>query len=137
MRITLEADYALRIIYDLAKVKSKRDAKAISEDIGVTLRFTLKILRKLMLAGLIKSYKGTSGGYEIVKSLADISMLDVITAIDGPVELNRCLSDNYSCARPNLDSNEHCQIHKVFEDINNIIKKKLSDITFDKFNYKI
>lgn len=65
MFITLETDYAVRIISVLCRQGDKMDAKTISEKACVTLRFALKILRKLVGAGLVRSFKGTQGGYVI------------------------------------------------------------------------
>ena len=59
VHITLEADYAVRIVQVLAQSNKRLDAKTISEMTGVTLRFSLKILRKLVAAGIIRSFKGT------------------------------------------------------------------------------
>ena len=61
MHITLESDYATRIAYCLAKAPGRMDAKSISEETGVTLRFSLKILRKLVASGIVKSFKGEKG----------------------------------------------------------------------------
>ena len=69
MHITLEADYAIRIVQVLAQNQRRLDAKTISEMTGVTLRFSLKILRKLVAAGIIKSFKGTQGGYDQISSV--------------------------------------------------------------------
>ena len=63
MRITHEADYAIRVVYCLAYAGHRLSAKEISEQTGVTQRFALKILRKLIQADLIQSFKGVSGGY--------------------------------------------------------------------------
>ena len=65
MYITLEADYAVRILLYLYEQGKRCDAKTISEDTEVTLRFALKILRKLAAAGLVRSFKGFKGGYEV------------------------------------------------------------------------
>lgn len=67
LQMTLEADYAVRIVYELASSGGRIDASALAEASGVTVRFSLKILRKLVAAGLILSYKGAAGGYEIGK----------------------------------------------------------------------
>ena len=56
MYFTLETDYAIRIVDTLARSQKRLDAKTISEMTGVTLRFSLKILRKLVAAGIIKSF---------------------------------------------------------------------------------
>ncbi|MDR2909296.1 MAG: Rrf2 family transcriptional regulator, partial [Oscillospiraceae bacterium] len=61
MRITLEADYAIRIIDTLARQGVRVEARTIAEKSQVTLRFSLKILRKLVAAGLVKSFKGAQG----------------------------------------------------------------------------
>ena len=67
MHITLESDYAVRIVYCLAQNGGRMEAAAIAEQTGVTLRFSLKILRKLVAGELVKSYKGAGGGYELAK----------------------------------------------------------------------
>lgn len=67
MLITLEAVMQCGLFMHWHRVE-KVGAKTISEMTGVTLRFSLKILRKLVAAGIVKSFKGTQGGYEIGKT---------------------------------------------------------------------
>ena len=55
MHITQESDYAVRIVYCLAKCGTRRDARGISEEMCVTLRFSLKILGKLVSSGIVES----------------------------------------------------------------------------------
>ena len=85
LRITHEADYAIRVTYCLALAGEKQCAKDISEVTGVTLRFALKILRKLTQSGITKSYKGVAGGYELNHSPSEISLGAIIECIDGPI----------------------------------------------------
>lgn len=127
MHITLEADYAIRIVYILAKEGRRMDAKAISEATGVTLRFSLKILRKLVAAGIIKSFKGTQGGYEIGRPLEEISLNDVIETIEGEYNLNRCIASDYICTRI---KDKPCQFQKVFREISMDVREKLSSYKF-------
>ena len=56
MRITLESDYALRILASMAEYDGVTDAKTISSNTSVTLRFTLKILNKLVQGGIVESF---------------------------------------------------------------------------------
>jgi len=65
MHLTLEADYAVRIVDKLAIKNKKMGAQSIAEQTNVPLRFALKILRKLVACGAVKSYKGAHGGYII------------------------------------------------------------------------
>ena len=74
MRITLESDYALRILTVMAEYGDIRDAKTISTDTSVTIRFTLKILHKLVGADLVESFKGIHGGYKLKKSPDEITL---------------------------------------------------------------
>ena len=70
MHITLEADYAIRIMLALAANTGRMDAGSISQEAVVSLRFALKILRKLVNSGLVQSFKGVKGGYELAKDPA-------------------------------------------------------------------
>lgn len=68
LQMTLEADYAVRIVYELASSGGRIDASALAEASGVTVRFSLKILRKLVAAGLILSYKARPAGMNCKKA---------------------------------------------------------------------
>ena len=132
MNITLEADYALRIVYIFSCNNVKTDANSLSEQIGVSLRFTLKILRKLLLAGIVRSYKGTHGGYMLDKAPCEISMYDVITAIDGELPVNRCTNAGYECQHPDVKQGLPCAMRHIFIELSVELREKLSAITFDK-----
>ncbi len=99
MYITQEADYAARIVLCLAKSGQRMDARSISEEVSVTLRFSLKILGKLSAAGVVKSFKGNRGGYELARPPAEISLQEVLRAVDGPYSLSRCLQNGQNCNR--------------------------------------
>lgn len=104
MHITQESDYAVRIVYCLAKCGTRRDARGISEEMCVTLRFSLKILGKLVSSGIVESYKGNRGGYELARPASEITLKDVIDAVEGPYRLSRCVGEggagSATAARP-------------------------------------
>ena len=127
MRITLESDYALKIVTALASRTDVTDAKTISDETAVTLRFTLKILHKLVLGDIVTSYKGAKGGYRLKTTPDRISLKDVIELIDGPIAIARCLDGDGGCAL-NHDK-ASCIYHHVFEDISLEVAKKLESIT--------
>lgn len=132
MRITLEADYAVRIIDCLAKEDHRLDARSVSEKTGVTLRFTLKILRKLGIAKLVRSYKGVQGGYELTKKPADINLKEVIEAVDGPIVINKCLSGQIPCEK----MSSACYYHNVFSEVAEMVREKLASVTFGEKTVK-
>ena len=90
MHITQESDYAVRIVYCLAREARRMDARTISEQMAISLRFSLKILGKLAQSGLVVSYKGNRGGYELSRPAAQITLRQVIEAVEGPYRLSRC-----------------------------------------------
>lgn len=129
MYITLETDYAIRIVRYLITEGKRVDAQKISNKTDVTLRFSLKILRKLVLANIVKSYKGINGGYEFAKQdPSELSLYDVIKAVEGDCILSRCLDENIGC---NRNREKVCKVRKAFDRISNNLKKQLEEVTFD------
>ncbi len=135
MKITREIDYALRIMDFLAKKNNPLTSKginapAISDKTNVQVKFALKILRKLKIAGLVDSFKGSCGGYSLAKKPSEIKLLDIIEAIDGPVLINNCLDESSECSRFDLNK-KNCFYYHIFDDINEMIAEKLSKITLE------
>ncbi len=123
MKLTLEADYAVRIAAFLACENERRDAKTISEKTGVSLRFALKILRKLALCEIVKSFKGKKGGYTIAKPAEEISIYDIVSNVDGEYYFSRCLVHGYECTQ----EGKFCGPKAVYNEITDYVIKKLSD----------
>lgn len=132
MRITQECDYAIRIMVMLSKLNENQAVNAafISESQNIPSRFTVKILRKLVLSGLIKSRKGSNGGYSLNEPPEKITMLKIVEVIDGPVAVNKCVGDESKCT---LDKTS-CSISRIMLDINNHITTKLQSITLKNLN---
>lgn len=127
MRITLESDYALRIVTALADAGELIDAKTLSETTQVTLRFTLKILRKLVQGDFVSSVKGAKGGYKLKRSSEEITLRSVIEHIDGPIVIARCLDSEGICSL-NRDKTA-CIYHHIFDKISTDVAEKLGAIT--------
>ena len=111
MQMTLEADYAVRIVYELASGGGRIDAGALAQASGVTVRFSLKILRKLVAAGLILSYKG-------------------VEANEGPIHIARCVKGDYQCTR---EQEGPCAFQCVFEKLSQNLRRELGGYTMDQF----
>ena len=127
MKITREADYALRILYLLAsEPKRTIGAAEISELTMVTIRFTLKIMRKLTSAGFVQSFKGSYGGYRLSRPANEITVLQAIESIDGPLAFNRCVGSGDCEITAN---SADCFYHLLFCSVNKQISKALGGIT--------
>lgn len=132
MRITHEADYAIRLTYCLAIHGTVVGTKTIAEETGVSLRFALKILQKLVQGGIAVSYQGKKGGYQLACAPANISVGQLVELIDGPVEINHCLNECYDCSRVG-DNKTGCEFHVAFQSVNDAIRRQLYALTFDQF----
>ena len=131
MHITLESDYAVRIVEALASQPVRVGAGVIAELTGVTPRFTLKILHKLVSAGIVRSYKGAKGGYELARPAAEITLRDVIETVEGPYTFSRCLDPTHACKCENTACRRgSCRFQQVYDDISDTVRKKLEQVTF-------
>jgi len=127
MQITRQADYALRAIIYLSGLEENKNATTslIAKDQKIPPSFLAKIISQLSLAGLIHTSRGAGGGVSLAKSASEISVLDVVEAIDGPVYLNECTEGSASC--PFLES---CPIQEVWCEARSDLVDKLSSATF-------
>ena len=87
MRVSAKTDYAIRAALELAAAEDARPIKGerIATAQSIPLRFLENILMQLRHAGLVESRRGAEGGYRLAKPAADITLADVIRAIDGPL----------------------------------------------------
>ena len=125
MRITREADYALRIMCLLSEDGNILDAKSIAEQTSLTPQFTLKILRKLAGGGLVRSYKGAQGGYSLAEGAKNTTVKTVIELIDGPLAISKCVDGGCSLAGTNKSE---CVIHHIFAAVSDELSRKLDSI---------
>jgi Rrf2 family protein len=96
LQISRKIDYALRAMIHLASIdpEAVTPFREIARQVGVPEDFLAKILKTLTDGGLVRSLRGARGGYQLKKLPAEISFLDVIEAVEGPVKLNVCLDAN-------------------------------------------
>ena len=87
MKVSAKSDYAVRAAAELAASHSDRPLKAerISEAQGIPIKFLEAILLELKHAGVVKSTRGADDGYALARPARDISVADVIRAVDGPL----------------------------------------------------
>ena len=99
MQITRQADYALRAMLYLARLNPGERAATsqIAEKQHIPPSFLAKIISQLSIGGLIHTSRGARGGVLLSRPPVDISVLEVIEAIDGPLNLNECTTDSQSC----------------------------------------
>lgn len=131
MQITRQADYALRAMVYLARLEPNTNAatKKIAEQQKIPPSFLAKIISQLSIAKLIHTSRGARGGVVLARPASEISLLEVIEAIDGPIALNDC-----TVAPGNCDHSENCPLHDIWQETQDQLVSKLRDTKFDRYS---
>lgn len=99
LEITRRSDLATRALLALAAADARLKSAQLAEQIGTTAGFVPQVLAPLAARGWVRSDPGPTGGYRLAADLADVSVLDVIEAIEGPTDTGRCVLEDRSCGR--------------------------------------
>ena len=101
LRLSKKADYALMAMKHLAvktaSAPSSTSAREIAEQYDIPIELMAKVLQRLARSGLLTSHQGTRGGYTLSKPMASISVADIIQAIDGPLTVTACSTEDEQC----------------------------------------
>ena len=111
LELTKRADYAIRAVLALSRAGDGESlsARSIAADQRVPERFMSQVMRDLVRAGVVEGTVGRSGGYRLAKPSAEISLLDVVEAVEGDSRRRVCILRGGPCA---LDA--VCDVHAVF-----------------------
>ena len=111
MQITRASDYAVRVMIHLAGLPPGSTVRqsVLSHATDVSGHFLSKVLQQLVRSRLIRSQRGSGGGFVLAVPATGVSLLDVVQAIEGPVRLNQCLMEGPSCERKSW-----CPAHQVW-----------------------
>jgi Rrf2 family iron-sulfur cluster assembly transcriptional regulator len=128
MQITREGDYGIRSVLYLARQPFKKVSfvNEISEEYKIPRSFLAKILQKLVKAKLVRSYRGVKGGFSLAKQAREISVLDVLEAIEGKLAINVCLEDKKKCS-----FSKHCPTHFLWNNVQTKVVDTLKKANFD------
>ena len=99
LRISKLTDYALLMMVELARGGDMLSAHALAERIGVEVPTASKVLKLLAGSGLLESFRGANGGYRVMRRAADISVAEVIAAIEGPIAMTECSAEVGLCSQ--------------------------------------
>lgn len=123
------ADYAVVLMACIDKhSKTLLSASQIAGLTSLPEAATSKILKSLQQAGLLRSKRGQSGGYELAYTANNISVAQIIAAVDGPIALTACLSDiENDCSMESL-----CPTRNGWDKVNKKIKEALHSISLQE-----
>jgi Rrf2 family protein len=129
LRFSKKADYALIAMKHLAlrgdgPIPGSSSAREIAGRYDIPIELLAKVLQRLVSRGLLASQQGTRGGYQLARRPAHISVADVIQAIDGPVTVTACSSDEGNC-----DQFEKCNVRDPLWRVRERILSALGECT--------
>ncbi len=128
MQITRRADYAIRGMVHLAG-KPQDQVSLLSDiaaEIGVSQPFMAKIFQQFNKIGLVRSYRGIGGGFTLGRQPGEITLLEIVEAVEGPIVLNRCVLAEGICSRDST-----CTVHPVWKEVQDQMKAILQSVTLD------
>jgi len=126
LKLTKKADYGLIALRHLAvaRPRASASAKDIADSYGIPLPLLSKVLQKLARGGLLISEQGTNGGYRLARAARDISALEAIRVIDGPIILTKCFTEHAGC-----DQTALCPVREPLRKVHEGILSLLANIS--------
>jgi Rrf2 family protein len=133
MQITRQADYAVRAVLYLAEQdeNGRAPTSRIAQEMRIPPSFLAKIVSQLSVAGVVQTSRGARGGVSLAREPKDITLLEVIEAIDGPITLNECVPDRSACV-----FGDNCPVHDIWCDTQAKLVEQLGKANFGALLHK-
>jgi FeS assembly SUF system regulator len=125
IRITKNADYAIVLLAQIARCSddSLHSARELSEQTHVPLPTVSKLLKGLTHGELLKSHRGIKGGYNLARDAREISIAEIISAVEGPIEMTECINHEGLC-----EQEPYCGVSANWHKINRVIYGALQNM---------
>lgn len=124
LRISKLTDYAILMMVELARDGEMLSAHALAERIHVEVPTASKVLKLLAGNELLESYRGANGGYRVSRLAAEISVAEVIAAIEGPIAMTECSVEEGLCAQE-----DNCELRSNWQRISMAVAQALRDVS--------
>jgi Rrf2 family protein len=126
MALSNKADYAIRAVLDVARhYPNLRTARQITDTMDLPRNFMTQILATLVRHHLLKSTAGPTGGYALARPPTEITLLDVIETMEGPVVTDECVLGGGPC-----DWTQLCPLHQTWTEARSGVANRLATTTF-------
>jgi len=131
MQITRATDYAVRIMVYMATLPHERRVplSELAEASGAPESFVSKVLQRLALRGMVTSNRGRGGGFQLAVDAEETSLLQVVEAIEGPLQINLCLPGELTC-----DRKSWCAVHPVWNEAQAALKQVLASVSIARMS---
>lgn len=125
LKLSKLADYAVVVLIRLSSEDEVQTAPCIAASTGLPEPTVAKVLKAMVAGGLVVSHRGPRGGYQLSRALEQISVADVVVAIEGPIALTSCVEGASSA---DCDSRDSCPAHGCWDVVNDVIRDALAAI---------
>ena len=127
MLITRASEYAILSLILLSKTKEPQDSETLSRELSISKSFLAKILQSLAKDKILKSYKGVNGGFSLVKEPSQVTMLEIISCVEGKTPaVFDCASSENDCPSDKADI---CSIWPFLHRLQGKIDDFLAELT--------
>lgn len=125
LRVTRLTDYATVVLTVLAaRPETVLSAAELAERAGLEPPTVSKVLRPLAQAGLLETFRGAHGGYRLARPARDISLIEIVEAMEGPLAMTECSLDEYLCGIAH-----QCSVRTNWRRINDVVAAALRDVS--------
>lgn len=131
MLITKETDYALRILRALSS-RGKQTAAELSEQEQIPLQFAYKILKKLQKGGFLQIFRGPGGGYLLSVPLDQVTLYQLILAMEDPYFVSPCVQPDYQCPWCENHDAVICHAHLYLQGVQRKLENELQASTLQQ-----
>ena len=128
MRISTKIRYGSRAILVLALHYGEGpiELKEIAKEENISLKYLEQVINPLRTGGLVKSIRGSKGGYSLAKPPSEINLYDVVEVLEGPVHLIECLRDSKACQKVSS-----CVTREIWKEVSEAISKIFYSVTLE------
>ena len=126
LRLSKSTDYGIRILAHLARDEPgvTHNAREVAEDLYLPVPMVSKVMKSLARAGVLDSHRGSKGGFSLAQRPEDLSVADMIAALEGPVALTECQIGPFLCQHEGT-----CSVQEPWSVINRSVRNTLAGIT--------
>ncbi len=129
MKISTKIRYGARAMLELASRYGEGpiELREIAKEENISLKYLEQVIIPLRTAGLVKSVRGSKGGYALAKPPAEVCLKDVVEVLEGPINLVECLRDPKTCPRATF-----CVTRDIWSEISESICRIFNSITLEE-----
>lgn len=126
MKISTKGRYGVRILLDLARHENgnPRLIRDIAESQQISEKYISRLIIDLRRAGIVRSIRGAKGGFRLAKSPREVTLLDIVEVMEGPLAIVDCVRTPEKCPR-----NQRCVSREIWNNLNSDIRESMRKVT--------